>query len=42
MSTIAVPNVLDGQQRLPLRTGPLGVIRGHPMVSFLVLIFALT
>jgi len=42
MSTIAVPNVLDRQQRLPLRTGPLGVIRAHPMVSFLFLIFALT
>jgi membrane protease YdiL (CAAX protease family) len=42
MSTIAAPNVLDGQQRLPSGTGPIGVIRGHPMASFLFLIFALT
>src|SRR5438067_505474 len=42
MSTIAVPNLLGRQQRLPMRTGPLGVIRGHPMASFLFLVFVLT
>src|SRR5436305_868264 len=42
MSTIAVPSVLDGQQRLPIRTGPLGVIRRYPMASFLLLVFGLT
>jgi CAAX protease family protein len=41
MSTIAAANVLD-RQRLPSGTGPIGLIRGHPMASFLVLIFALT
>src|SRR5947207_1039762 len=42
MSSIAVPNVLDRQQRLPSGAGPIRVIRGHPMASFLFLMFALT
>src|ERR1051326_5833088 len=37
MSTIAMPRVTDRQA-----TGPLSVIRGHPMASFLFLVFALT
>jgi membrane protease YdiL (CAAX protease family) len=41
MSTIVAPNVLD-RQRLPPGTGPIGLIRGHPMASFLLLIFTLT
>jgi membrane protease YdiL (CAAX protease family) len=41
MSTIVAPNVLD-RQRLPPRTRPIGLIRGHPMASFLLLIFTLT
>ena len=37
MSTIAMPRVTDRHT-----TGPLSVIRGHPMASFLFLVFALT
>jgi uncharacterized protein len=37
MSTIAMPRVADRQP-----AGALGLIRGHPMASFLFLVFALT